>query len=146
MEKDLAIILVESDITHTSLFIRNLKQAGVDNEILQFRNGHESLDFLFQRGDGLHRIKNTPYVLVLDIPETDGVEVLRQIKQDERLRIIPTIIIMNTDDPSKAERCYKLGCSIYITKPVDYERFIETINRLGLILTIIEVPKVNHET
>jgi predicted O-methyltransferase YrrM len=47
MEKDLAIILVESDITHTSLFIRNLKQAGVDNEILQFRNGHESLDFLF---------------------------------------------------------------------------------------------------
>jgi DNA-binding NarL/FixJ family response regulator len=53
---------------------------------------------------------------------------------------------MNTDDPSKTERCYELGCSIYITKPVDYERFIETINRLGLILTIIEVPKVNHET
>ena len=146
MEKDMVIILAESDVSQLSMFIRNLKQSGVDSEILQFRNSLEVLNFLFQRGDEPHRIKNTPYVVILDIPEIDGVEVLRQIKQDERLRVIPIIIITNTDDPSEAERCYEFGCSIYITKPVDYERYIEVINRLGLILTIIEVPIVNHET
>jgi len=63
MEKDLVIVLAESDFNHASLIIRNLKQAGVDNDILHFKNGYEVLDFLFRKGDGLHRIKNTPYVL-----------------------------------------------------------------------------------
>ena len=79
------------------------------------------------------------------MPKIDGIEALRQIKQDEKLRKIPVIMLTTTDNPQEIDKCYELGCNIYVTKPVDYEKFMEAINRLGLFLMVIEVPKLPGE-
>ena len=74
-------------------------------------------------------------LLLLDIkmPRVDGVEVLRQLKSDPQTALVPVIMLTTTDDPREIQRCYELGCSVYITKPVDYQAFVEAINRLGLV-------------
>ena len=74
------------------------------------------------------------------MPRVDGVEVLRQIKADPRTALIPVIMLTTTDDPREIQRCYELGCSVYITKPVDYQGFVEAIKRLGLFLQVVRVP------
>ncbi len=147
VNKEVVIILAEDDVGHASLIMRNLKRSGLTNQILHFKDGQEILDFLFKRGEGPHRENGTPYILLLDIrmPKVDGVEVLRQIKRDAELRKIPTIMVTTTDDPREVERCHSLNCSIYITKPVDYDQFIEAIRQLGLFLTVVEVPKIDGE-
>ena len=146
-EKEVVIILAENDAGHASLIMRNLNRAGIVNQILHFKDGRETLDFLFQRGEGPKHEKGTAYILLLDIrmPKVDGVEVLQQIKQDAELRKIPVIMITTTDDPREVERCHSLGCSNYIVKPVDYDKFIEAIRQLGLFLMVVEVPKIDGE-
>ena len=74
------------------------------------------------------------------MPRMDGVETLRQLKSNETLKNIPVIMLTTTDDPREVERCYELGCNIYITKPVEYEQFAEAIRRLGLFLQVIAMP------
>lgn len=87
MNKEVVIVIAEDDEGHANLIMRNLKRVGVANTILHFKDGQETLDFLFRRGDGPHRQIGTPYLLLLDIrmPKVDGTEVLRQIKQDSEL-------------------------------------------------------------
>ena len=91
------------------MIIRNLKRAGIVNEILHFKDGQETLDFLLRRGSGPHRAASTSYLLLLDIrmPRVDGVEVLRQVKQDAELRKIPVIMITTTDEPKEVDKCHK---------------------------------------
>ena len=78
------------------------------------------------------------------MPRVDGVEVLRQIKSDPRTALIPVIMLTTTDDPREIQRCYELGCSVYITKPVDYQGFVEAIKRLGLFLQVVRLPENGH--
>jgi CheY-like chemotaxis protein len=87
-------------------------------------------------------VPNGPLLLLLDInmPRVDGVEVLRQVKGDVKTARLPVVMLTTTDDPREVERCYQFGCSVYITKPVAYEEFIEAIKRLGLFLSIVKVP------
>ena len=80
------------------------------------------------------------------MPKVDGVEVLQKIKSDDELKKLPVIMITTTDDPKEIENCHKYGCSSYITKPIDYNKFVDTIRQLGLYLSVIEIPKVNGET
>jgi CheY-like chemotaxis protein len=79
------------------------------------------------------------------MPKIDGVGVLRKIKQDHELRKIPVIMITTTDDPREVEHCHGLGCSNYITKPIDYNKFVDAIMQLGLFLMVVEVPQLNGE-
>jgi CheY-like chemotaxis protein len=92
-------------------------------------------------------VPDTPYLLLLDIkmPEVNGVEVLRQLKADPGLKKMPVIMVTTTDDPQDVDRCHELGCSSYVTKPVDYGQFVEAIRRLGLYLLIVEVPTVDGD-
>jgi CheY-like chemotaxis protein len=85
-------------------------------------------------------------LLLLDIkmPRVDGVEVLRQLKSDPQTALVPVIMLTTTDDPREIQRCYELGCSVYITKPVDYQAFVEAINRLGLFLQVVRIPDTKH--
>jgi len=80
-------------------------------------------------------------LLLLDIhmPQMDGLEVLRLIKSDNKLKEMPVIMLTTTDDPREVEECYQIGCNIYITKPVDFIKFTETLNHLGLFLQIVKV-------
>jgi CheY-like chemotaxis protein len=77
------------------------------------------------------------------MPQVDGVEVLRQVKESPDLRKMPVIMLTTTDDPREVERCHALGCSTYIVKPVIYERFAEAINRMGLFISLVQVPQLS---
>ena len=138
----LTIVLAEDDDGHANLIHRNLERAGLTNGFIRVRDGQEALDLL--RGEGEHagREIRGDYLLLLDInmPRVDGVEVLRQVKADPRLATTPVIMLTTTDDPREVERCYKLGCNVYITKPVAYEQFVEAIRQLGLFLQVVKVP------
>jgi len=148
LTKEVIIIVAEDDDGHRSLIVKNLQRAGITNEIICFKNGQETLDFLLLKGKGPHRAPDAGYILLLDIrmPKVDGVEVLRQLKQNPELAKIPVTMITTTDDPREVEECHLLGCSNYITKPVDYNRFVEVIRQLGLFLLVVEVPKINGES
>jgi CheY-like chemotaxis protein len=142
MINEKVILLAEDDMGHAALIQKNLKREGITNQIIHFKDGRETLDFLFQKTKEPSLSNGTPYVLLLDIrmPHVDGVEVLRQVKEDPKLRKMPVIMITTTDDPREVERCHDLGCSNYIAKPVDYEKFVQAIRQLGLFLMVVEVP------
>jgi len=145
MKKEVKIIIAEDDKGHAALIIKNLRRAGITNQIIHLRDGKETLDYLFKRGDKKSRENNVSILLLLDImmPEIDGIEVLRQMKTDPELRKVPVIVITTTDDPREVEQCHSLGCSHYITKPIDYKKFMDAILKLGLFLLLVEVPLID---
>jgi CheY-like chemotaxis protein len=132
----LVILLAEDDDGHAQLIERNLKRAGVVNPIVRVADGQAALDYIRQGGNG------QPLLLLLDInlPRVDGIEVLRQLKADPNTSKLPVIMLTTTDDPREVDRCYALGCSVYITKPVRYESFVEALRRLGMFLEIVKLP------
>lgn len=136
MEKDAIILIAEDNEGHAKLIRMNLKRAGINNKVIHFFDGQETLDFLFLKGEGPHREKNVPYILLLDIsmPRVDGIEVLRQVKKNNVLNKIPVIIITTTDDPKEIKKCYTMGCNNYITKPIEYNNFVEVLKQLGFFL------------
>ncbi len=144
-KEELTIIVAEDDEGHASLITKNLNRAGISNHIMLFKDGQDVLDFLFLKGKGPHREHGKSYLLLLDIrmPKVDGVEVLRQIKTDSELSKMPVIMVTTTDDPREVDNCHKLGCSVYITKPLDYEKFTDAIRKLGLFLKIVSLPVLN---
>jgi CheY-like chemotaxis protein len=143
--REVVILVAEDDAGHARLIEKNLTRAGLRNPIVRFDNGQAVLDYLFRRGSGPQRACEISYLLLLDIrmPQVDGIEVLRQVKQDAELRKIPVIILTTTDDPREVERCHTIGCSSYIVKPVDYNKFAEAITGLGLYLSLVQVPEIN---
>ena len=135
----LTILLAEDDDGHARLIERNLQRAGFVNRVVRAKDGQEALDVV--RGAGALP-PGAQFLLLLDInmPRVDGLEVLRQLKADPGTAKIPVIMLTTTDDPREVERCYQLGCSVYVTKPMRYEDFVEALNRLGMFLEIIKLP------
>ena len=74
------------------------------------------------------------------MPRVDGIEVLRRLKADPRTAMIPVIMLTTTDDPREVEKCYQLGCNVYVTKPVEYDSFVDAVKRLGLFLQVVKIP------
>ncbi|MGD9643328.1 MAG: response regulator [Elusimicrobiales bacterium] len=140
MSDGLTILIAEDDDGHARLIQERFESVGVLNPIKRFKDGDEAWAFLSGQ-DGL--VAGGEYLLLLDIrmPGLDGVEVLRRMKSDDRLRHIPVIMLTTTDDPREIENCYKLGCNNYLTKPVGFERFAEVVRRLGLFLMVMRVDK-----
>ena len=145
MTSEVVILIADDDLGHARLIEKNLQRADLHNSVLRFEDGQAILDFLFVRGDGLKRTPGVPYLLLLDIrmPKVDGIEVLRQLKADPGLRKMPVSMLTTTDDPREVARCHDLGCSNYIVKPVDYEKFSEAIKQLGLFISLVQVPEIN---
>jgi CheY-like chemotaxis protein len=145
MTNDVVLLIVEDDDGHAALIKKNLQRAGIANPILHFKDGQAILDYLFHRGAGPFWTDGLAVVLLLDIrmPKVDGIEVLRQIKQHPEFRKIPIIMLTTTDDPREVEHCHMLGCNNYITKPVDYDKFMTAVRQLGLFLMVVEVPQLH---
>ena len=139
--KELIILIAEDDDGHAELIIDGLTESGVKNQMIRFSNGVEVWKFISNTGDAPGRSKNHTYLLLLDInmPKMDGIEVLRRMKSDEELKEIPVIILTTTDDPREVEACYRLGCNVYVTKPIDFLKFTETLKRLGLFIQIVKI-------
>ena len=143
VKNELVILMAEDDDGHAFLVRQNLQDAGIVNRIVHVKDGQEALDYVRSAGTYTGRAPGGPLLLLLDInmPRVDGVEVLRQLKANPGTAQIPVIMLTTTDDPREVRRCYDLGCSSYVTKPVEYEKFVEAVRRLGLFLTIVEVPR-----
>lgn len=148
MTKEVVILIADDDAGHARLIEKNLQRAGLHNSIRRFEDGQQILDYLFRRSPEPKRASNNGYLLLLDIrmPKVDGVEVLRQVKADAELRKLPVIMLTTTDDPREVARCHQLGCSNYIVKPVDYEKFSDAIKHLGLFISLVQVPEINATT
>lgn len=140
------ILIVDDDEGHSILIRQNLEEAGLKNDIRHFRDGQAVLDFFFESDGTTVRGVEGTFLILLDIrmPKVDGVEVLRRLKADPELRMLPIIVLTTTDDAREVDRCHQLGCNEYIRKPVDYDKFAEAIQRLGLFMMLLMVPPLSR--
>jgi CheY-like chemotaxis protein len=143
--KPVVVVMIEDDEGHARLIERNVRRAGINNEIEAFTNGTDALNFLLGLdGSGeVNRYSSFLILLDLNLPDMTGVEILTKLKENEHLRPTPVIVLTTTDDQREIQRCYDLGASVYITKPLDYEGFANAILQLGLFLSIIQMPTVD---
>jgi CheY-like chemotaxis protein len=141
MSETITILIAEDDDGHAELVRAQLLEAGIRNPYLRFRDGQELWSYLDTTGRA-----GGAFLILLDIrmPRMDGVEALRRIKADEILARIPVIMLTTTDDPREIDECYELGCNCYVTKPVEFDAFTETLNRLGLFIMIMRVSEVQE--
>lgn len=138
------IVMIEDDEGHARLIERNIRRAGVNNEIMPFANGTDALVYLFG-GDGSGEASARRHLLVLldlNLPDMSGVSILEKIKANPHTKRTPVVVLTTTDDQREIQRCYDLGANVYITKPVDYENFAHAIRQLGLFFSVIQVPEI----
>jgi CheY-like chemotaxis protein len=137
------IVMIEDDAGHARLIEKNIRRAGIRNEIVAFGDGTSAIAYLFGAdGSGaLHAGRALLILLDLNLPDMTGVDILKHLKANEHLKRSPVVILTTTDDQYEIQRCYDLGCNVYITKPVDYESFAHSIRQLGLFFSVIQVPE-----
>ncbi|MDQ1157501.1 CheY-like chemotaxis protein [Sphingomonas sp. SORGH_AS 950] len=141
--RSVGIVMIEDDEGHARLIEKNIRRAGILNDIRHYTDGTSALDYLFNAPDG--PAKNGPALVLLDLnlPDMSGTDILAKIKaENSPLKRTPVVVLTTTDDKVEIQRCYDLGCNVYITKPVNYENFAQAIRQLGLFLSVIQVPEV----
>lgn len=140
--QEVTIIMIEDDEGHARLIEKNVRRAGVNNEIMPFTLGAKALDYILGvNRDGV--VSKDRYLLVLldlNLPDMSGIRILEEIKSNEYTRRLPVVVLTTTDDETEIQKCYDLGANVYITKPVDYEGFASAIKNLGLFFSVIQVP------
>jgi len=138
--KVIEIVLVEDNPRDAELMIRALKKRNLANNLIHVEDGSEALDFLFNRGKYEQR-KDTsaPKVVLLDLklPKVDGLEVLREIRKNEKTRKIPVVVVTSSSEDPDIQRAYELGANSYVVKPVEFESFTEVMSNLGLYWLLI---------
>ena len=135
------IVMIEDDEGHARLIERNIRRAGISNHVRHFLDGTTAVEYLFNGEDGPNL--NGPALILLDLnlPDMSGTDILAKIKSAPNLKRTPVVVLTTTDDKTEIQRCYDLGCNVYVTKPVDYESFADAIRQLGLFLSVIQVPE-----
>jgi CheY-like chemotaxis protein len=144
--KSVSIVMIEDDEGHARLIEKNIRRAGILNDIRHYLDGTSALDYLFKHKDG--PALNGPALILLDLnlPDMSGTDILAKIKAEgSPIRRTPVVVLTTTDDKVEIQRCYDLGCNVYITKPVNYENFADAIRQLGLFLSVIQVPEVEND-
>ena len=137
------IVMIEDDEGHARLIEKNIRRAGIMNEIRHFTDGGTALDYLFTDASG--PALNGPAMILLDLnlPDMSGTDILAKVKAEgSPVKRTPVVVLTTTDDKVEIQRCYDLGCNVYITKPVNYESFAQAIRQLGLFLSVIQVPAI----
>lgn len=140
MPEPFILVMIEDDEGHATLISRNLRRAGIGNALVHLQDGNAAQEYFF--GPANHHLAHDKTLVLLDLnlPGIDGFEILRQLKSDTRTRAIPVIVLTTTDNPKEIDRCYALGCNVYVTKPVEYDTFTDAIQKLGLMLAVVKVP------
>jgi CheY-like chemotaxis protein len=143
MNKIGRILIVEDDAKDVELTLTALEEYNLTNEVVVTHDGEQALDYLYCRGEYKTRSRDNPAVMLLDLklPKVDGLEVLKQIKADERLRIIPIVVLTSSKEEKDMVASYRLGVNAYVVKPVDFHEFVNAIKELGVFWAIInEAP------
>jgi len=140
--QEVTILLVEDDPGHARLIEKNLRRSKITNSIVTIADGQQALDYVLGQGEYAGTEPASPLLVLLDLnlPGLDGYQVLEHMKADDRTKRIPVIILTTTDDAREVARCYDLGCSVYVTKPVEYAQFAQAIHNLGLFLSVVTMP------
>jgi CheY-like chemotaxis protein len=136
------ILLVEDDPRDLELTLTALDEYKLANEVVVARDGQQALDYLYCRGKFSTRPTDNPAVLLLDLklPKVDGLEVLQQIRTDERLKLIPVVVLTSSQEEKDMMRSYMLGVNAYVVKPVDFHEFINAVKELGIFWALINQP------
>ena len=140
---EVEILLVEDNPSDVELTLRALKKRNLANKVHVVKDGAEALEFIFGTGTYAERdINQIPKVILLDLklPKVDGLEVLRIVKSDERTKIIPVVVLTSSKEESDLVESYRLGANSYITKPVDFDKFAQTVSEMGLYWLLVNQP------
>ena len=142
MEKFRRILMVEDDPRDVELTLTALEDYNLANEVVVCRDGQEALDYLYSRGKFSDQVNENPAVMLLDLklPKVDGLEVLQQVKSDERLRMIPVVVLTSSHEEKDMMQSYKLGVNAYVVKPVDFHEFVNAVKELGVFWAVINQP------
>jgi len=143
MEKLGRILFAEDNENDIELTLSALEENKLINKVDVVRDGEEALDYLYYRGQYANRPKGNPIVVLLDLkmPKVDGLEVLRVIKQDDKLRIIPVVVLTSSRMESDLVKSYDLGVNAYVVKPVRFDEFVKAVKELGAFWAILnEAP------
>jgi CheY-like chemotaxis protein len=136
------ILMVEDDPKDVELTLTALEDYNLANEVVVARDGEEALDYLYCRGNFTTRSSENPAVLLLDLklPKVDGLEVLQQIRSDEKLKLIPVVVLTSSHEEKDMVASYRLGVNAYVVKPVDFHEFVNAIKELGVFWAVINQP------
>jgi len=137
------ILLAEDNPRDIELALEALEEHHLANDVVVVRNGAEALDYLYRREAFAGRPEGNPAVVLLDLkmPKVDGLEVLRQIKTDETLKVVPIVMLTSSREEQDLVKSYRLGANAYVVKPIDFQQVIEAIHQLGLFWAVLnEVP------
>jgi len=142
MEKLGRILIVEDDPRDVELTLTALEDYKLANEVVVCRDGQEALDYLNSRGKFSDRVNENPAIMLLDLklPKVDGLEVLQRVKSDERLRMIPVVVLTSSHEEKDMMRSYKLGVNAYVVKPVDFHEFVNAVKELGAFWAVVNEP------
>ena len=136
------ILMVEDDPKDVELTLTALEEYNLANEVVVTRDGEQALDYLYHRGEFKNRVNGNPAVMLLDLklPKVDGLEVLKQIKSDRNLSLIPVVVLTSSKEEKDMVASYKLGVNAYVVKPVDFHEFVNAIKELGVFWAVINEP------
>jgi CheY-like chemotaxis protein len=136
------ILMVEDDPKDVELSLTALEEYNLANEVIVTRDGEQALDYLYCRGEYKTRSSGNPAVMLLDLklPKVDGLEVLKQIKSDGELRMIPVVVLTSSKEEKDMVASYQLGVNAYVVKPVDFHEFVNAIKELGVFWAVINEP------
>jgi CheY-like chemotaxis protein len=141
--RPVSIVMIEDDEGHGRLIEKNIRRAGVHNEIVPFVNGGEALRYLLGDDNSGEVSAGRQLLILLDLnlPDMTGIDILEKLKNNVHTRRSPVVVLTTTDDAREIQRCYDLGANVYITKPVNYEDFANAIRQLGLFFAVMQVPE-----
>jgi CheY-like chemotaxis protein len=136
------ILIVEDDPNDVELTLTALADYNLANEVVVTRDGQQALDYLYCRGEFQSRARENPAVMLLDLklPRVGGLEVLQQVKADERLKLIPVVVLTSSHEEKDMMRSYSLGVNAYVVKPVDFHEFVNAVKELGIFWAVINEP------
>jgi two-component system, response regulator len=140
MGKEFEIVIVEDNPNDSELMIRSLQKNQLSNNLILLEDGEQALDFFYKRGKYKDRnacASNLIVFLDLKLPKVNGLEILKQLKSDPNTKKIPVVILTSSKEDPDIEAAYELGANSYVVKPVNYERFVETIKQLGLYWLVV---------
>jgi len=136
------ILLVEDDPRDIELTLTALSEYNLVNEIVVARDGVEALDYLYRRGNFARHPAGNPVVILLDLkmPRLNGVQVLRQLKTDEQMHLIPVVVLTSSREARDLEECYRLGVNAYVVKPVQFAEFVKAVKQVGVFWALLNEP------
>ena len=137
-----SILIVEDDPRDVELTLTALEEYNLANAVVVTRDGQEALDYLYRRGKFNTRSDGNPAVMLLDLklPKVDGLEVLKQVRSDEHLKMIPVVVLTSSHEEKDMMRSYQLGVNAYVVKPVDFHEFVNAVKELGVFWAVINEP------